>query len=75
MNDSVDSIAALIEHLREERNAYREYFLAWQENGDYCERVGVTSEEYERNSRRVKAATERVTRLLLRNTDYAGTEQ
>lgn len=37
---------------------YREYFLAWEENGSYCDRVGVTKEEFDANQVRLNAAEE-----------------
>ena len=41
---------------KKQAKVYREYFLAWEENGNYCDQVGVTKEEYETNRARVDVA-------------------
>lgn len=55
MND-IDSISCLIHQLKKERDAYREYFLAWEENGVLCDAVGVSWEDSKANRVRVEAA-------------------
>jgi hypothetical protein len=49
-------IETMIEQLKHERDTYREYFLAWQENGYLCNAVGVSTAEFQANNARVNLA-------------------
>ena len=61
-------IERIIQELMIERSAYRDYYLASEENAELCNAIGVTKETWDANAKRWQKAMDECALIELKHT-------